>query len=122
MKRDIDLIRKLLIHLEEKPNDKIIMELELDGHDKNDVMYHFVLMDQAGLIRCEREVSSTTSDRVIKVYPFSLTWQGHEFIEASRNDKMWSKAKTLIKSKSGAISFDVLKALLISMAKETVGL
>lgn len=122
MKRDIDLIRKLLIHLEEKPNDKIIMELELDGHDKNDVMYHFILMDQAGLIRCEREVSSTTSDRIIKVYPFSLTWQGHEFLEASRNEKTWNKAKALIKSKSGAISFDVLKALLISMAKETVGL
>ena len=122
MKRDIDLIRKLLIHLEEKQNDQIIMELELDGHDKNEVMYHFILMDQAGLIRCEREFSSTTSDRVIKVYPFSLTWQGHEFLEASRNEKMWSKAKTLIKSKSGALSFDVLKALLISMAKEAVGL
>ena len=122
MERDIDLIRKLLIHLEEKQTDQIIMELELDGHHKNEVMYHFILMDQAGLIRCEREVSSTTSDRVIKVYPFSLTWQGHEFLEASRNDKTWSKAKTLIKSKSGALSFDVLKALLISMAKEAVGL
>jgi hypothetical protein len=122
MKRDIELVRKLLIYLEEKPNDKIIMKLELNGHDKNEVMYHFILMDQAGLIRCEREVSSTTSDRVIKVYPLSLTWQGHEFLEASRNEKTWSKAKALIKSKSGGIAFDVLKALLISMAKESVGL
>lgn len=122
MKRDPDLIRKLLIHLEEKPDDKIITELELEGHDKNEVMYHFILMDQAGLIRCEREVSTTTSDRVIRVYPFSLTWQGHEFLEASRNETLWNKAKELIMQKSGALSLDVLKALLISMAKDSVGL
>jgi hypothetical protein len=122
MKRDPDLIRKLLVHLEEKPNDEVITELEFDDYNKIDVMYHFVLMDQAGLLRCERETSSTTSDRVIRVYPFSLTWQGHEFLEASRNEKLWNKAKELIKQKSGGLSLDVLKALLISMAKESVGL
>ena len=107
MKRNADLIRKLLIYLEEKPTDKIVTDFEIDGHDKNEVMYHFILMDQAGLIRCEREVSSSTSDRVIKVYPFSLTWQGHEFLEASRNETIWNKAKEIIKSKTGALSMDV---------------
>ncbi len=122
MKRDADLVRKILIFLEEKPNDEIVKELELDGHDKNEVMYHFILMDQAGLLRCERETSFSTPDRVIRVYPFSLTWQGHELLEASRNETTWNKAKAIIKSKSGALSIDVLKALLIAMAKESVGL
>lgn len=122
MKRNIDLIRKLLLYLEEKPDDGIVENLEMNGFSKNEVQYHFILMDQAGLIRCERSVSSSTSDRVIRVYPFSLTWQGHEFLEASRNDTFWNKAKELVKSKSGALPIDVLKALLISMAKESVGL
>ena len=122
MKRDIDLVRKLLIYLEEKPNGKIVKDLELEGFLKGEVQYHLILMDQAGLINCERSVSSTTSDRVIRVYPFSLTWQGHEFLEASRSDTLWNKAKEIVKSKSGALSFDVLKALLISMVKERVGL
>ncbi len=122
MKRDIDLIRKLLIYLEEKTDDKIIMKLELNGYSESEVMYHFILMDQADLIRCEREISSSTSDRVIRVYPFSLTWQGHELLEASRNETTWNKAKSIIISKSGSLSIDVLKALLISMAKESVGL
>ena len=122
MKRDPDLIRKLLIHLEEKADDKVVKDLEIDGYDKSEVMYHFILMDQAGFIRCEREVSSSTPGRVIKVYPFSLTWKGHEFLEASRNETTWNRAKALIKEKSGALSIDVLKALLISMAKESVGL
>jgi hypothetical protein len=122
MKRDIDLVRMLLIHLEEKPDDKMVKELELDGYDKSNIKYHFILMDQAGLIRCERDVSSSTSDRVINVFPFSLTWQGHELLEASRNETTWKKAKSIVMTKSGAISVDVLKALLVSMAKESVGL
>lgn len=123
MKRDIDLIRKLLIYLEEKPDDKIVKaeDVEIDTHDKNDIMYHFILMDQAGLIRCERQCSSSTHDRVINVYPFSLTWDGHEFLEASRNESTWNNAKSIVLSKSGALSWDVLKALLISMAKTSVG-
>lgn len=122
MKRDIDLIRKLLLYLEEKPDDNMIEDLEINGFSKIQVQYHFILMAQAGLIRCERSLSSSTSDRVIRVYPFSLTWQGHEFLEASKNDTFWDKAKNLVKSKSGALSIDVLKAVLISMAKESVGL
>lgn len=122
MKRDADLVRKILLFLEEKPNDEIVKELEFDGHDKSEVMYHFILMDQAGLLRCERETSFSTPDRVIRVYPFSLTWQGHELLEASRNETTWNKAKVIIKSKSGALSIDVLKELLIAMAKESVGL
>jgi hypothetical protein len=122
MKRDIDLIRKLLLYLEEKPDDEMIEDLELEGYSKNEVQYHFILMDQAGLIRCERSISSSTSDRVIRVYPLSLTWQGHELLEASRNDTYWNKAKSVVKSKSGALSVDVVKALLIAMAKEAVGL
>lgn len=122
MKRNPDLVRKILIYLDEKPDDKMVTELQLEGHDANEVMYHFILMDQAGLIRCEREVSTSTPDRVIRVYPFSLTWQGHEFLEASRNETRWNKAKELIKAKSGSMSMDVLKAVLIAMAKESVGL
>ena len=122
MKRDFDLIRKLLLYLEEKSDDKMIKDLDIDGYSKQEVQYHFILMDQAGLLRCDREISSTTSDRVIRVYPFSLTWQGHEFLEAARNENYWNKAKVIIKDKSGALSFDILKAFLIAMAKESIGL
>lgn len=122
MKRNPDLVRKILIYLDEKPDDRILTELKLEGHDANEVMYHLILMDQAGLILCEREVSSSTPDRVIRVYPFSLTWQGHEFLEAFRSETRWNKAKEIIKTKSGALSMDVLKAVLIAMAKESVGL
>lgn len=122
MKRDLDLIRKLLIHLDEKPDDNMVHGLEIENYSKSEVMYYFILMDQAGLIRCEREVSSSTSNRILKVYPFSLTWEGHEFLEASRNESRWNEAKKILKEKSGILSFDLLKAILLALAKKSIGL
>lgn len=122
MEKDLDLVRKLLIHLEQKPDDKMVHGLEIENYSKSQVMYHFILMDQACLIRCEREVSSSTSDRIIKVYPFSLTWEGHEFLEASRNEARWNEAKKIVKEKSGTLSFDLLKAILLALAKKSIGL
>ncbi|BFM07737.1 DUF2513 domain-containing protein [Halioxenophilus aromaticivorans] len=122
MKRNPGLVRKILIYLEEKPNDEMVKSLEFDGFNSHEVMYHFILMDQAGLTRCEHEISSTTPDRAIRAYPFSLTWQEHEFSEASRNETVWNKAKEIVISKSGGLTIGVLKALLVAITKESVRL
>jgi hypothetical protein len=37
MKRDIDLIRKLLLYLEEKTDDKVIKDIELDVRNSGDI-------------------------------------------------------------------------------------
>jgi|TARA_B110000093_G_scaffold133925_1_gene143340 hypothetical protein len=52
--------------------------------------------------------------------PTSLTWQGHEFIEAARNDGIWNKAKDIMLKKTGGMSLDVLKVLLTDLAKKAV--
>lgn len=122
MKRDIDLIRALLTALEEKDNDDMVSTISVDGFTELEVKYHLVLMDQAGLIRCERIVSSSTSDRIIDVLPFGLSWKGHEFLESARNEEIWNKAKSVSKARLGSISFEILSTLLIELSKKAVGL
>ena len=120
MKRDLDLVRKLLLYFEEKLNDKMEECPQIDKYSNLEVRYHLLLMSEAGLLRCEKAVTKT--GRVIKVYPFSLTWQGHEFLEASRNATLWNRAKRLVVKKTGGLSFEVLKSLLLQLAKEGVGI
>ncbi|OYU03990.1 MAG: hypothetical protein CFE47_29070 [Pseudomonas sp. PGPPP1] len=122
MKRDLDLVRKILIYYEEKDFDGMDRTIEIDGYSESLINYHLLLMDEAGLLRCERSTSSKTPDRVIKVYPFSLTWSGHEFLSAARNEGLWGKAKSLSLDKAGVLSFDIMKDLLISLAKEKLGI
>ena len=122
MKRDLDLVRKILIHFEDKENDQMEENVQIEGYEPHFVRYHLLLMDEAGLLRCERSLSKATPSRVIRVYPFSLTWKGHEFLSTAKNENLWAKAKSVSLGQAGVISFELLKDLLISLAKEKLGL
>ncbi len=52
----------------------------------------------------------------------SLTWEGHEFTEAARDERRWKKAVGIVAEKGGNITLDVMKQLLMSLMKGTLGL
>jgi hypothetical protein len=52
----------------------------------------------------------------------NLTWEGHDFIDAARNDTTWSDAMEKVKSARGSLSFALLKQLLESLLKSQLGL
>ncbi|WP_447962992.1 DUF2513 domain-containing protein [Nitrospira sp. Ecomares 2.1] len=85
MKRDLELIRKLLIFFEEKKSPQQVEVQPIGGYDELAIKYHLVLLHDAALLRFE-PVTSNTSDRVIYVLPFDLTWEGHEFLAKVKNE------------------------------------
>jgi hypothetical protein len=78
-----------------------------------------VLLHDAGLLRCE-PVRSRTSDRVIYVLPFHLTWEGHEFLANVKNDGVWKKIRSVAASKGGSLAFNVVNQLATRFALEMV--
>mgnify|MGYP001309321571 CR=1 FL=1 len=108
MKRDMELVRKILIAAEEK-QDFQPQKLEIDGYSQEEISYHIKIMTQAGLIESQGYATSTGIPLwCIK----SLTWEGHEFLDAARNEKVWTKVKKKIAEEGGSIPFDVLKHVL----------
>jgi len=124
MKRDMELIRKLLFYFEDKSDFGMIKsdDVAIDGYDARSVAYHIHLMCEAELFSCERVVSTTTPDRLIDAYPFRLTWQGHEFLDAARSDTIWTKARKAVGEKGISVAVSTLQAMLTSLAKEELGL
>lgn len=110
MKRDFDLIRKLLIFFEEKESPDMIEVPPIGGYEELEIKYHLVLLHVAGLVRCEL-VKSTTSDRTIYVLPFELTWEGHEFLGKIRDEKVWKKIKSVTAEKGSVLVFSVINQL-----------
>ncbi|HQL95572.1 MAG TPA: DUF2513 domain-containing protein [Candidatus Hydrogenedentes bacterium] len=119
MQRDMDLIRKMLMDLEDGGN------RAWEGRDRKDpehaarVKYHaFVLVDAGyaqgvdvtGLGSAHPESELT-----------SLTWAGHEFLDAARDEGRWKQAKAL-GAGVGGMAVSVLKELLVSLAKKQLGL
>ena len=121
MKRDMDLVRTLLQFFEEKEPPNHVEIPPIDGYDESTIRTHLVLMHDAGLLRCE-PVRSSSSDRVIYVLPFELTWAGHDFLQTIRDDNLWRKAKEYVLKPGASWSFDILKEWARYELKQKLGL
>ncbi|HUU97323.1 MAG TPA: DUF2513 domain-containing protein [Phycisphaerae bacterium] len=122
MKRDLELVRKLLIFFEDKPDGAHVEVPPIEGYSELQIKYHLVLMHEAAFLRCERILSSTDPQRVIYVIPFELTWQGHEFLQSVKDDTLWRKLNDRVVKASASWTFGILTEWLKHEIKQRIGL
>jgi hypothetical protein len=118
MKRDMELAKQILEQMEAFPEPRGVIPLNFPDRTTDEVFYHVKLLSQAGLI----DARESSDSHQFRWKPLSLTYHGHEFLDAIRNDKVWAKVKEKAKEQGGALPFEVLKALAIQIAKGLFGL
>lgn len=111
----MDLVKEILCRLAEtKSRKEQVTSNDFEGYDPELVSMHMEMMEEAGLIKgyASHSIGSFyyAADR--------LTWYGNDFLDASRNDKIWNKAKKVIVKAGGIFSIEVLKKLLNYLAIE----
>lgn len=119
MRRDLDLIRKMVLAIEDAPSG-FAPPLAVEGYTAEQIGYHAHLLIEAGYAQgaSMTHMESPSPEALIR----SLTWAGHEFAAAARDDTRWRKAMGVVKDKSGSVTLDVLKELLASLMKAALGL
>jgi hypothetical protein len=119
VQRDMDLVRQILLALEQHSNGFPPDELKIDGYTEEQIGYHAYIMGQAGLIEVAdvTTMSSSGPEAMIK----NMTWHGHEFIEAAREPTRWSEAKQVVEKVGGA-SFEVWTKVLTALVKKSLDL
>ena len=118
MKRDMDLIRKILLALEEaSPPGLFLKQLpfSINGYSQQLVGYHLLLLEDAGYVR-NRPVKGD------EVYPLRMTNQGHEFLDVARNEKGWKEVTEKAAKAVGGVGLSVLREMLSLWVKTQVGL
>lgn len=116
MKRDMDLIRLILIEMEKSTTYPSIQNLEINGYSEGEVHFHLMLLKEAGLIIAE----NVSAQNDLYLIPDRLTWQGYEFLEATKNNDAWNKTKEIM-AKSGGFVFEVGKSILIKILAQQLG-
>ena len=111
MQRDIDLIRKILLDLEQKGAYTSWMEIDIEEYSPEQMDYHLELMIEAGLISARASQGGFS-----RHLPLRLAWQGHEFLDLARDTARWEKAKASFKQ-AGSVPFELLQAALAEMAE-----
>jgi DNA-binding transcriptional ArsR family regulator len=115
MKRDMDLVREILLAVE-AVDDHSLHELPvIDGYDQQLVGSHIEIMQEAGLIDAMdcRDLSGGYW------IPKKLTWEGHEFLDQIRPTERWSKTKAVI-GKLGDFSIATTKQVASEIAKKAL--
>jgi DNA-binding transcriptional ArsR family regulator len=105
MKRDMELIRKILIALEDSNRTQGVIPLKFDGYSEDQISYHVKILAEEGIITAIDYSNSSGFEWIAK----GLTWDGHDYIDAIRDEGSWQKVKEWIKSTGKVLTMETLK-------------
>jgi hypothetical protein len=118
VKRDFDLIRRILKNVQACPSSDDFNVPEYEGYDYATVAEHVELLIEADLVRGKvYHTRGGASPHISR-----LTWAGHEFLDAAQDEGLWAKAKRTLGEKLRGIPFEVLVEFLKWQAKEALGM
>lgn len=114
MKRNWDVIRKIMVKLEEVPTESGQLDSdEIGGVDNETAFYHMRMMIEAGLaVGSCPEMLGRTHGCLMR-----LTWEGHELLDKIRRDTVWNKVKETARVKGIDLSTEIVG----SLAKAVIG-
>ena len=117
MRREMELIRQLLLPIEDQGNDlnAWIEDAILDGWSKDQISHHTWLLKDGGYIEAIDLSSLDGSEWA----PRCLTLRGHEFLDAVREKDVWVKTLELAK-KGGVGTFEAIKEIAVTLAKKKI--
>lgn len=111
MKRDMDLVREILLKLEDGSvkGRQWLDDQSIKGYSRIQVWHHVKIMQDAGLVDTRRFATYAVTMWI----PTELTWKGHDFLEAARNPDTWDKVKKIALEKGIQTTIEVVRQILL---------
>ena len=125
MKRNLNLIRKILLDIENAPPGKVLSAADFNYEEFEELIIaeHLKLLIDAKFLEGDpRQDLLFDGSIVIFCSIYRLTWDGHEFLANAKNDTIWKKVTSQAEEKGESISMFVLNQLLASATKKYFGL
>lgn len=106
MKRDMDLIRDILLEIESASDRNIVRRqkaVSIEGVPEAVILDHINLLQNAGVLTPFMNQFGKT-----QVDSLSISWMGYEFLDTIRDEEVWRKTKQVTKA-AGGWSFELLQ-------------
>ena len=115
----MDLVRDLLIAAEAlEPGQRLTPEA-IPEHDRAVVVEHMKLLVQAGLADGRADLSFNGGRYGLLR---GLTWEGHDFLAATRSATVWQRVKAKAAEQGGAMAFELMKEFAVAIGRRELGL
>jgi Hypothetical protein (DUF2513) len=118
MKRNWDIIRKILIKVEAAPTEFAEIESDsIEGVDSETAAYHMRLMIESGLVLGSCRSSIGTPWCHLR----RLTWEGHELLDQIKRETIWNKVKEQSMQRGVELSMEVIKQVASQIIRQVLG-
>lgn len=109
MRRDDDLLRRLMLEIEANPDPLHVHVHSLRGEDEDEVEYfHLRLLVDEGFLE-----ETGRSGGV-----FRMTMRGHDFVGAVRSDTAWNRTKAVAAKVSADLSISMLRDIALGLLRQ----
>jgi hypothetical protein len=119
MERNFDLVCRILVDIRRMPAGESLDEISYPEYDQPTVYGHVDLLVEAGLVKAK---ILKYGDGIEAIHVAGLTWDGHDFLDAAKDDSLWQKAKDTVLKPGVSITFGLLLEWLKAEAKQKLGL
>lgn len=115
MRRNMDLARAILFELEKCDFTGREHNITVEGYSDKEISYQIRLLNEAGYIEATHNPSPIREYDEWKAR--TITWDGHDFLDLSRNLGRWEKAKIMAVEKSGELTLTAMKIALAELLR-----
>lgn len=125
MKRDLDLIRKILLYIEDKPHrDRVYIEDLIENYNNEysyeTISYQVELLEDTHFIECDRITRMGTFVDGFIIY--RLTSYGHDYLDSVRNNEIYKETKTKLGKFLSSATLDTISSVASSILLAKLGI
>ena len=125
----MELVRKILMRSAENSSTEPLTDISFDSYTPDVVKYHIKLLVDAGLLDGVIEHVKQWGNRpgvmIGTRFPYAignLTWEGQDFVDASRDPTIWQKVMDNVIKPAGSWTFQIVLAYLKAEAMRRLGI
>ena len=117
VKRDMELVREIMLHVETKQDLKA-KTVKIDGYADEVVARHVEMLLRARFLEGieSRELSSS----VPRIFVTDLTWEGHDFLAATQNKSVWTSLKSKLGDELPKLPFELVKSVALKLLSQSI--
>lgn len=121
MKRDLDLIREILLTIENDTSNRLSLHsFTYDPKQFPIISFHLELLLDAGFIVATP--LKALGQRYTDFYIRRLTNSGCDYLDSVRDNNIWNKTKDKLLSVGGSATLDIVKTVAIGITKTALGI
>ncbi|MFD2234829.1 DUF2513 domain-containing protein [Phaeospirillum tilakii] len=120
MKRDMDLVREILLAAEAAQAVVSAADLSVTGEWSDaEVLYHAAILIEAGYLAGTTLAGANGTPIAVTIA--RMTWEGHDFLDAVRDRTIWERTKTHLRKAGAGLMPALVKEVAVGLIRLGVG-